>query len=138
MGARVAMSGMPGSYKESAEINVVPFIDVMLVLLIIFMVAAPMATTSLQVDVPPASAGVPDPGDPIFLSLEASGVIHLGERVVTAAEIGPALLALTKGDTERRVMLRADALVRYGAVTEVINTVSAAGFAKVVMIGEEM
>lgn len=127
-----------GRFPQSAEINVVPFVDVMLVLLIIFMVAAPLSTTSLLVDVPPASPSqLPNPKDPVFVSVTPKGV-YVGDRLTALAGLGEALRNAAKGEFDRRVMVRADAAVLYGDVTAAMETVRAAGFDKVTIVAEEM
>lgn len=120
------------------EINVVPFIDVMLVLLIIFMVAAPLATVSVPVDLPSSTAAPqPAPQDPLYLTLQddLSLVVGEGESIVLSA-LGRALDQVAK-DKEQRILLRADKDVSYGDIMEVMNALSTAGYLKVALIGME-
>ncbi len=123
---------------EVHEINVTPFIDVMLVLLIIFMVAAPLATVDVAVDLP-VSTAEPQPRDPkpIFLTLKADRTLALGERTVAPDELGQALNAASGNDREQRIFLRADKQVDYGALMELMNELRAAGYLKVALVGLE-
>lgn len=123
---------------EVHEINVTPFIDVMLVLLIIFMVAAPLATVDVAVDLP-VSTAEPQPRDPkpLFLTLKADHRLALGETTVADNELGPALDAASGSDKEQRVFLRADKQVDYGALMELMNQLRAAGYLKVALVGLE-
>jgi biopolymer transport protein ExbD len=123
---------------EVHEINVTPFIDVMLVLLIIFMVAAPLATVDVAVDLP-VSTAEPQPRDakPIFLTLKEDHTLALGETTVASNALGPALDAASGNDKEQRIFLRADKQVDYGALMEVMNTLRATGYLKVALVGLE-
>ena len=123
---------------EVHEINVTPFIDVMLVLLIIFMVAAPLATVHVAVDLP-VSTAEPRPRDPkpIFLTLKADKTLALGEATVSADDLGRALDAASGSDKEQRVFLRADKQVDYGALMELMNRLRAVGYLKVALVGLE-
>ena len=123
-------------FGEAHEINVTPFIDVMLVLLIIFMVAAPLATVDIDVDLP-GSAAAPSqrPDKPLFLTVRADLGLALGEAEVARDALGPALDGITGGDRDRRVFLRADAGVPYGVVMEVMNALRGAGYLKVALVG---
>jgi biopolymer transport protein ExbD len=121
---------------ETHEINVTPFIDVMLVLLIIFMVAAPMATVDVSVDLP-ASTGQaqPRPNQPIFLTVKADGSLALGDAVVTKDRLPTALDQVSGNDKTQRIFLRADKTVDYDTLMQVMNALRAAGYLKIALVG---
>jgi len=120
------------------EINVTPFIDVMLVLLIIFMVAAPLATVDVKVDLPVSSAApAPKPEKPVFLSIQADGLMTVGERTVSEGDIGAAITAATQGDREQRIFLRADKSVTYETIMHGMNALRRAGYLHVALVGAE-
>jgi biopolymer transport protein ExbD len=125
-------------FAEQHEINVTPFIDVMLVLLIVFMVAAPLATVDVPVDLPTSTA-TPQarPDRPLFLTLRGDLSVHLAEQPVARANLGPALDAATGGDHEERVFLRADRGVSYGDVVALMNELREAGYLKIGLVGLE-
>jgi biopolymer transport protein ExbD len=117
------------------EINVTPFIDVMLVLLIIFMVAAPLSTVTIPVDLPAASAQPqPQPQDPITLTLKADLGLMLGEAPAQRETLGAALDVLTNGDKTRRIFVRADKRAPYGDVMQVLNALRGSGYAQVSLV----
>jgi len=126
------------SLSELHEINVTPFIDVMLVLLIIFMVAAPLATVDVAVNLPASTADPqPRPDKPIFLTVKGDLTLALGEIVVARETLGSALGAATKGEKDTRIFLRADRAVPYGEMMEVMNLMRKAGYLKVALVGLE-
>ena len=123
---------------EVHEINVTPFIDVMLVLLIIFMVAAPLATVDVAVNLPASTAEPqPRPDKPIFLTVKRDLTLALGEQTVAREALASALGAVTMGDKETRIFLRADQEVAYGALMEVMNLMRKAGYLKIALVGLE-
>ena len=123
---------------EMHEINVTPFIDVMLVLLIIFMVAAPLATVDIAVDLPASTAPPRErPPQPLYLTIRPDLMLTLGNDTVARATLGAALAGAANGDRDTRIFLRADKLVPYGELIAVMNLLRAAGFLKVALVGAE-
>jgi biopolymer transport protein ExbD len=123
---------------EVHEINVTPFIDVMLVLLIIFMVAAPLATVDISVDLPSSAAPQQErPPQPIFLTLKPDLTLALGDNTIARDRLGEALDSAAKGDKNARIFVRADKLVPYGELMNMMNLLRAAGFLKVALVGLE-
>jgi biopolymer transport protein ExbD len=123
---------------EVHEINVVPFIDVMLVLLIIFMVAAPLATVDVPVDLPGSTAQPQQrPSKPVYLTLKADGSLAVGDNPVPRDALAGVLASATQGDKEQRIFLRGDRAVPYGDVMELMNDLRGAGYFKVALVGME-
>ena len=124
---------------EVHGINVTPFIDVMLVLLIIFMVAAPLATVDIAVNLPSSNA-LPQqrPSKPVYLILKSDLSLAIGDNTVARDRLAGALDAATNGDKEERIFLRADRSVPYGDVMQVMNDLRAARYLKVALVGLEM
>ncbi|MDX8478273.1 TonB system transport protein ExbD [Mesorhizobium sp. VK24D] len=124
--------------EESHEINVTPFIDVILVLLIIFMVAAPLATVDVNVDLPGSTATpAPRPETPLFLTLKADLTLAIGNDSVPRPFLAAVLDSRSKGDKQAPVFLRADKTVGYGDLMEVMNLLRVAGYLKVALVGLE-
>lgn len=121
---------------EVHEINVTPFIDVMLVLLIIFMVAAPLATVDLGVDLP-ASAIEPSPrpDKPVFVTVKPDLSVAVGEDTIARDTLTATIDAATRGNKDERIFLRADKAVSYGDLMEVMNLLRNAGYLKIALVG---
>jgi biopolymer transport protein ExbD len=134
-------SRLEGDEDESTElheINVTPFIDVMLVLLIIFMVAAPLSTVDIGIELPVSTAKPqPRPDKPIFLTIKADQTLVLGNEPVAPGQLRQALDAVTHADREKRLFLRADKRVDYGELMRVMNMLRSAGYLKVALVGLE-
>lgn len=123
---------------ELHEINVTPFIDVMLVLLIIFMIAAPLATVDIGVDLPAASAQAsPRPDKPLFLTLKSNLTLTVNDGIVSRADLPSALDKAAGDDKQKRVFLRADKAVPYGALMGLMNELRDAGYLHVALVGLE-
>lgn len=142
MGAKLGGSGGDRyQVEQNSTINVTPFVDVMLVLLIIFMVAAPLASVSVELKLPDAVAKPrPNPPKPVYISIQKSGNIYIGDFPTDLAAIGDDLrTAVGSRDPEReRIFIRADQEVRYGAFMEVMNALQDNGFYSVALIGQDM
>lgn len=125
-----------GSYRPMSEINVTPFVDVMLVLLIVFMVAAPLLTAGVSVDLPDskAKAIIDEENKPIEITLDKTGIIYIGESEVEDAKLIDLLSAMTEGELDRRIYIRADRALSYGDVMGLIGAVNGAGFTKVALV----
>lgn len=124
--------------KLKSEINVVPYIDVMLVLLIIFMVAAPLATVDIRVDLPASSAKPqPRPEKPVFLSVKADKQLYVGEQAVSADQLTSVLDQRTQANKETTIFFQADKSVDYETLMSVMDTLRKAGYLKVGLVGME-
>ena len=129
-------TGDADDLAETHEINVTPFIDVILVLLIIFMVAAPLSTVDVNVDLPASTAApAPRPDKPVFVTLKADRTVALGEDPVPDGTLGAALGRVTDGDRAKRLFVRADKTVSYGDVMELMNALRADGYLKIGLVG---
>jgi biopolymer transport protein ExbD len=123
---------------EVHDINVTPFIDVMLVLLIIFMVAAPLATVDVPVDLPSSTAQPQQrPPKPVYITIKADGSVAIGEDSMSRDALPDALAAATHGDKEQRLFVRGDKAVPYEFVMQVMNTLRDAGYLKLALVGRE-
>jgi biopolymer transport protein TolR len=130
-------------YRPLAEINVTPFVDVVLVLLIVFMVAAPLMTVGVPVDLPRTQAqAMPQEQEPITISIDPQGRIFLQETEVEVAELVPRLRAILgeqrqgANEPQRRIFVRGDRSIAYGRIMEVMGMIAASGFTRVALIAE--
>lgn len=130
--------GYRRSYRPMADINVTPFIDVMLVLLIVFMVTAPLLSAGIPVDLPKTEAAAVSEKDdkPLEVAINKSGNIYIGETKVTKEQLLVKLAAITGDDKERRVFIKADQGLPYGDVMGVLGSINKAGYKKVALITE--
>ena len=122
-------------YAQMSEINVTPFVDVMLVLLIVFMVTAPLLTVGIPVDLPKVKANaLTDQKDPIEITVKLDGSVYLGESIVEVENLIPRLNAITDQNTEARIYVRGDRVVAYGRIMEIMSIINSAGYIKVALV----
>jgi len=127
--------GRRKAYTPMAEINVTPFVDVMLVLLIVFMVAAPLLTVSVPVDLPQARGSAANTDQrPVVVSIDARGTIFVGDSAVELDNLVPLLQAITQRNVEARIFVRGDRNLAYGRMVQVMGTLSVAGFSRVGLV----
>ena len=139
MGASMGSSGGSGRrgrrqsrHGAVSEINVTPLVDVMLVLLIVFMVAAPLMTVSVPVDLPKTNAKPSNaPVEPLFITVQGNNTVYLGDNVTTFEELLPQLAAQAKDGLNENLMVRADSSLTYGKIMEVLGMLNGAGYTKV-------
>jgi TolR protein len=125
------------SYAPLAEINVTPMVDVMLVLLVIFMVTAPLLTVGVPIDLPKTSAAkLTEPKSPIVISIDKAGDTFIGDRPVAAADLKPQLRGLAGEDPDRIVYVRGDRTIAYARVMDLLGLVNTAGFTRVSLLAE--
>ena len=128
-----------GRYRPLADINVTPLVDVMLVLLIIFMVTAPLMTSGVNVDLPKANAApLNQDATPITISINAAGDIYLGDTAIPLDGLVAKLRAIASNNPDRRVFVRGDRNLAYGRIMQVMATITEGGFTKVALLAEEM
>ena len=140
MGANLNSGGrhQPGRTKHMAEINVTPFVDVMLVLLIVFMVAAPLLTVGVAVDLPETSANpIQDQGEPLTVTVSADGVIYLQDTPVDYENLVPRLEQIAVAGYDQRIFIRGDENRAYGDVVRVMGRINAAGFTRIGLVTEQ-
>src|SRR5487761_585844 len=126
-----------GRYRPLAEINVTPLVDVMLVLLIIFMVTAPLMTSGVSVDLPKTDAKpLNSDSTPLSVSIDAQGKIFLQNQRVELPELVAKLQAIAAGDANRRIFVRGDKDISYGLVVQVMATIAQGGFTKVALLAQ--
>ena len=129
--------GRRGGYRPMADINVTPLVDVMLVLLIVFMVTAPLMTVSVPVDLPKAQAqSVKTDKEPLVISVDAKSNVYLQESRTELDSLVAKLKAVTGSNPDARIFVRGDKGVPYGRIMEVMGTINAAGFSKVALVAE--
>ena len=119
-----------------SEINVTPFVDVMLVLLIVFMVTAPLLTVGVPVDLPKVktASALTDQKDPIEITVKFDGTLYLGESEVEVENLIPRLIAITDQNTEARIYVRGDQVVSYGRIMEIMSLINSIGYVKVALV----
>ena len=128
---------MPRNIKSKpfSEINVTPFVDVMLVLLIIFMVTAPLLTVGVQVDLPESNAdSLQSDNEPLELTISKDGNIYIQETDINIKELIPKLIAITDNRLDTKIYVRGDEVINYGKVMRVLGELSGSGFSKVALI----
>jgi biopolymer transport protein TolR len=126
-----------GRYRPLSEINVTPLVDVMLVLLIIFMVTAPLMTSGVSVDLPKANARpLNSDSQPLTISINAQGTIYLQNDEVDLGQLVAKLQAISQNDVDRRIFVRGDKDLSYGRIMQVMGTVTQGGFTKVALLAE--
>src|ERR1700742_4735298 len=125
-------------YRPLAEINVTPMVDVMLVLLIIFMVTAPLMTSGVSVDLPKTNAQqLNSDSEPLTVSIKADGSIFLQDQSVDVGDLVGKLQAISKNNPDRRIFVRGDKDLAYGRIMEVMGTITQGGFTKVALLAEQ-
>lgn len=138
MGVQVPQASDDGEMTQVSDINVTPFIDVILVLLIIFMIAAPLATVDIAVDLPASTATrQPRPDKPIFVTMKADRSLAVGETPISRGGLAGSLDAVTSSDRTKRLFVRADKSIPYGEVMTLMNDLRAAGYLKIALVGLE-
>lgn len=131
-----AQNGRRG-YRPMAEINVTPFVDVMLVLLVVFMVTAPLLTVGVSVELPEtAAAPIAGQDEPLAVSIDAGGKVYIQDTEVSLETLIPRLQAITQNNPDARIFVRGDKTIDYGRVMEVMGILNGAGFNRVALITE--
>ena len=134
---RVRGRGRRGKRKPMGDINVTPMVDVMLVLLIVFMVTAPLLTTGVAVDLPRAeSSPLPGQDEPLSVTIDGKGRVFLQDSEITLDQLPARLAAVTQRNKDARIFVRGDKGVDYGSVMGVVGAINRAGFAKVALVTE--
>jgi biopolymer transport protein TolR len=129
--------GRRRAWRPVSDINVTPFVDVMLVLLVVFMVTAPLLTVAVPVDLPKTQArSVSQNKEPLVVSIDSAGKIYLQEKELTLDDVVPKLKAISDSNPDARVFVRGDKGVAYGRIMEVMGAISSAGFNKVALVAD--
>ena len=137
MGAGVKRSAGGRRHRPMGEINVTPFVDVMLVLLIVFMVTAPLLTVGVEVDLPKTKAGaINADAAPLVVSIKSDGSLYLQETVIEPEALIPRLKAISNANPDVRIFVRGDRAVSYGEVLSVMGRIQSAGFEKVALVAK--
>ena len=128
-------TGLRQRHRPFSEINVTPFVDVMLVLLVVFMITAPLLTVGVPIDLPKTVAPALEGQDePLEITIDADGAIYLQETATELEELVPRLTAITKRRPDARIFVRGDAAIAYGRIMQVMGTITVAGFTRVALI----
>lgn len=138
-GGRIGQAGgRSRAYRAMSEINVTPFVDVMLVLLVVFMITAPLLSAGVPIDLPrsDAKAITAEDNKPLEINITKTNEIYVGETKVDRDKLASLLTAMTEDDPERRIFIRADQSLGYGDVMAVLGTLNKAGFRKVALMSE--
>jgi biopolymer transport protein TolR len=136
-GGRRYGGGRGRRFRPSGEVNVTPLVDVMMVLLIIFMISAPMMTAGVKINLPQSCAGaIADESEPLVISINRDSKIYLQETQTPLDGLTPRLQAITRNKLDTKIFIRADKDIEYGKVMEVMGMIAAAGFSKIALISE--
>ena len=134
---RILIKNKNNKNKTISQINVTPFVDVMLVLLIVFMITAPLLTVGVSVDLPKTKAAqLNSKGDPIVVSIKQNGDLYIQERSIDAINLLPRLKAISEGNKNLRIYVRGDKNVPYGIVLDTIAKIKRSGFKKVALVAK--
>jgi len=129
--------GRRGNYRPMADINVTPLVDVMLVLLVVFMITAPLLTVAVPIDLPKAQAqSVKQDKEPLVVTIDIRGQVYLQEAKTEVEDLAAKLKAVTGANPEARIFVRGDKGVAYGRIMEVMGTINSAGYTKVALVAE--
>ena len=136
-GARSGRRGRRKRQQPMSDINVTPFVDVMLVLLVVFMVTAPLLTVGVPVDLPKAQASlIQEPDEPLSVSIDFEGRVYVQDSEIALRKLTARLIAVTGANPDIRIFVRGDKTIDYGRVMQVMGTINAAGFKRVALITE--